>query len=240
MVVAIHQPNFIPWLGYFYKMAHAQQFVFLDTVQYAKRSFINRNRIKSKSGPIWLTVPVCTKDRFDQAISDAEMDWNHNWQRKHLHTLTINYHRAPFFDEVFPLLECRYTSNGSINKLDDFNISIITTICRYLGLCPTLIRASELDVQGKSTDLLVNICAKLGASTYLAGAGAVKYQEDEKFATAGILVQYSSFQPIKYNQLWGEFVENLSIVDVLMNCGQFTRELLSLSSLGERRVPPII
>lgn len=240
MVVAIHQPNFIPWLGYFYKMAHAQQFVFLDTVQYAKRSFINRNRIKSKSGPIWLTVPVCTKGRFDQAIMDVEMDWDHNWQRKHLHTLRTNYHQAPFFDEVFPLLECRYASNEPINKLEDFNISIIQIICRYLGLCPTLIRASDLKVEGKGTDLLVHICKELGASTYLAGAGAVKYQEDEKFAAIGVLVQHSSFQPTKYNQLWGEFVENLSVVDALMNCGRSTRELLGLSSLREGQVPPII
>lgn len=232
MVVAIHQPNFIPWLGYFYKMAHAQQFVFLDTVQYAKGSFINRNRIKLKSGPIWLTVPVCTKGQFDQAISDMEMDWDHNWQQKHLHTLITNYHRAPFFDEVFPLLKSQYVANETVQKLADFNISMIQTICRYLDICPTLVRASELDVQGKGTDLLVNICARLGASTYLAGAGAVKYQEDEKFATAGILVQYSLFQPIKYNQLWGEFVGNLSVVDALMNCGQSTRELLGLPRKG--------
>lgn len=233
MVVAIHQPNFIPWLGYFYKMAHARQFVFLDTVQYAKASFINRNRIKLKSGPSWLTVPVCTKGRFGQAISDVEIDWDQGWQQKHLHSLTITYHRAPFFDEVFPLLKSQYVSNETVQKLADFSISMIQTICRYLGLSPTLGRASELGVQGKSTDLLVNICTKLGASTYLAGSGAVKYQEDEKFTKAGILVQYSSFRSIKYNQLWGEFVENLSIVDALMNYGQSTRELLGLSSLRE-------
>jgi hypothetical protein len=228
MVVAIHQPNFIPWFGYFYKLAHAQQFVLLDTVQYSKNSFINRNRIKSQFGPIWLTVPVCTKGRFDQAISAVEMNWDHNWQQKHLHSLITNYHRAPFFDEVFLLLKSQYVANETVQKLADFNLSMIQTICRYLDIFPTLVRASELDVQGKGTDLLVNICARLGASTYLAGTGAVKYQEDEKFATSGILVQYSSFQPIKYNQLWGEFVENLSVVDVLMNCGQSTRELLGL------------
>lgn len=226
MVVAIHQPNFIPWLGYFYKLAHVQQFVFLDTVQYTKNSFINRNRIKLESGPSWLTIPI-SKGRLDQVISDVEINRNRDWQRKHLHALTANYHRAPFFDEVFPLIRSEYASNKTVNNLADFNISMIQTICRYLGLCPILVRANELGVQGKGTDLLVNICAKLGASIYLAGAGGVKYQEDEKFAAAGILTQYSSFQLIKYNQLWGEFVENLSVVDALMNCGQSTRALLN-------------
>jgi hypothetical protein len=220
MIVAIHQPNFIPWLGYFLKIARANKFVFLDTVQYTKNSFINRNRIKTQSGAAWLTVPVRAKGRFGQPICEVEIVWEEDWRQKHLQTLVTNYRRAPYFSEVFPLLESLYGSVRQDTTLSEFNISIIQAISEHLGLRPTMLRVTNLMVEGKGTDLLVSICQKLQASVYLAGGGATKYQDNQKFLAAGIQIEYSDFKSMPYVQQGGDFVENLSIVDGLMNCGR--------------------
>ena len=227
MRVGIHQPNFLPWLGYFYKLMLAERFVFLDIVQYSKNSFINRNRIKTPQGPSWLTVPVRAKGRFGQSIGEVEIVWDADWRRKHLNSLVANYGRAPFFEEVFPQIQLEYRKVGPGTLLAEFNISLAQQICAYLGLNPQFVRARDLKVEGTDTALLVSICKSVGASRYLAGGGAVKYQADEQFASAGIEVEYSRFRGQPYPQVWNGFVENLSIVDALMNCGRATRDLLS-------------
>jgi hypothetical protein len=224
-VVAIHQPNFLPWLGYFYKLARADIFVFLDSVQYTKNSFINRSRIKTQAGAHWLTVPVWTSAKFGQTIDQVQTVPDTDWRRKHLHALKSHYGRAPHFREVFDVLHIQYSAIGARTSLADFNISMIRAISSYLGLEPKLIRARDLVAEGNSTELLVNICRELKADCYLAGAGAPKYQEDEQFASAGIRVDYSKFRIKPYEQLWGPFLGGLSVVDALMNCGRLTREL---------------
>lgn len=226
-MVAIHQPNFLPWLGYFRKLALVDAFVFLDNAQYTKNSFINRNRIKTQAGIQWLTVPVLTRGRFLQAIHQVVTASETDWRRKHLQAMQVNYGRAAHFEEVFALLEPHYLTAEAQTNLADFNILLIRTVCSYLGLTPRLIRARDLAVSGNSTDLLVSICRELKANAYLAGRGAVKYQEDEHFKSAGIRVEYENFVAQPYDQLWGSFSENLSILDALMNCGQGTRSSLA-------------
>jgi hypothetical protein len=226
MVVAIHQPNFLPWLGYFHKLAHVDAFVFLDTVQYTRNSFINRNRIKTKTGAQWLTLPVRTSGKFGQVIAEVLTVSDQDWRRKHLNALATHYRRTPYFEEVFALLETQYTAVEAQTTLADFNINLTRTVCSYLKLKSKLVRARDLVTSGNSTELLVSICRGLGADAYLAGRGALKYQEDEYFKSAGIQVQYSEFAPQFYSQMWGSFIGNLSVVDALMNCGQQTQRLL--------------
>src|SRR5256885_665158 len=164
MIVAIHQPNFLPWLGYFYKLASTDAFVFLDNVQYSKNSFINRNRIKTPIGPQWLTVPVQTSGKFNQKINEVVILPDADWKRRHLNTLRTNYGRAPFFEEVFAMLNEEYALVERGTKLADFNVNLVLAICSYLGIESRKIRASEMLVDGTSTGLLVSICQELGAS----------------------------------------------------------------------------
>jgi hypothetical protein len=229
-IAAIHQPNYIPWLGYFFKIAHANKFVFLDVVVYSCGSFVNRNSIKTPTGPAWLTIPVIKSGRFGQLIREVDTDCTHQWANRHIATLRSNYGKAPYFKEITALLEPHYSvATDNRIPLADFNIGLICSLAAYLSIGTQFIRASELNVLGQKTDLLLNICRAVGARTYLAGAGAKLYQEDAKFEEAGITPVYSPFSQRSYPQLFGEFVGNLSIIDVLMNCGCLgTRQLLGI------------
>lgn len=230
ITVASHQPNYIPWLGYFYKISRADRFVFVDMVIYPGRSYINRNYIKTANGPLWLTIPVITKGRTGQLIRQVETDNLQGWTERHLKALHLNYRRAPHFEEVYALLEPLYARvSGERSSLSEFNISLIRAIAAYLEIHPEWIIASDLDVSGAKTDLVVDICSAVGGTSYLAGLGAKAYMEEDKLRDAGIALDYSGFEQQTYPQLFGDFAPNLSIVDVLMNCGRSgTRRLLRL------------
>jgi hypothetical protein len=232
-IAAIHQPNYIPWLGYFFKISRADKFIFLDTVAYSQgRSYVNRNCIKTPNGPAWLTIPVLRSGRSGQLIGEVEPDNTDKWVARHLATLRSNYGRAPYFKETLALLEPHYhVVTANRRSLADFNIGVICSIVTYLGIGTQFLRASELNVSGHKTDLLVDICRAVGANKYLAGGGGKSYQEDTKFEDAGIATMYSTFSQRSYPQLFSEFIGNLSIVDVLMSCGYLgTRQLLDIES----------
>jgi hypothetical protein len=207
-------------------MVHSDRFVFLDSVQYTKNSFINRNRIKTPNGEAWLTVPVVTSGKFGQSIAATDIDMKHDWTRKHLQTLRSNYGRAAHFADVFSRLEALYARLRPGITIAEFNRWLIDEVCDYLGLHPQVSRSGSLAVDGAATDLLISICRAVNADVYLAGKGSANYQEDEKFAANGIRVEKSQFVPQPYPQLWGEFLPSLSILDALFNCGRQTRELL--------------
>ena len=230
VIAAIHQPNYIPWLGYFYKIAYATKFIFLDITAYSPSgSFVNRNSIKTPGGPAWLTIPALTSGRFGQLISEVKTDCRNRWALRHLSTLRSSYGKAPYFKETIALLEPHYAVVTENTSLAGFNIGLIRSIVAYLGIKAQFIQASDLNVSGRKTDLLLEICREVGAKTYLAGTGAKCYQEDAKFQEAGIATVYSPFSQRSYPQRFGDFIGNLSIVDVLMNCGCLgTRQLLGI------------
>jgi len=223
MVVAIHQPNFLPWMGYFYKMAKCDIFIFLDNVQFSKNSFQNRVKIKTPQGAQWLTVPV--HFRFGQLTYEVQIDNQTNWREKHLKTFEMNYKRAPFFDEVYFLLKDIYLK-AKWTSLVDFNIELIMKICGYLDIKPQIMKASSLGVDGKATELLIGLIKKVGGKIYLSGTGGMKYQDEERFKEEGIELIYSDFVHPIYPQLWGDFVEGLSIIDLLFNMGRGSRMIL--------------
>ncbi len=218
MIVGIHQPNFLPWLGYFYKLAKSDVFVLLDNVQYTKNSFVNRNKIKTSQGAIWLTVPVKIKGRFGQLVKEVEINNTVKWQKKHLKTLEMNYKKAKFFEQIFSGLEAVYYANDWSN-LCELNLRLFKWVLSILKLEKRLVRASELNVEGESTQLLINVVKEIGGDIYLSGFGGAKYQDDESFKEAGITLAYYEFEHPAYPQLWSEFVPNLSIIDLLFNCG---------------------
>ena len=222
-IVGIHQPNFLPWIGYFYKIAKSDVFVLLDNVQYAKNSFINRNKIKTSQGAAWLTVPVSFK--FGQLINKVKINNETNWREKHLKTLEMNYKKAKFFEVVFNKIEQIYYSRDWGN-LRNFNIELIKFAILYLRLNRKLVKASDLGVQGKGTELLIQITKKVNGDTYLSGFGGAKYQDEQLFVQEGIELKYYNFHHPKYDQCWKDFIPNLSIIDLFFNVGPESIKLL--------------
>ncbi|RKY50104.1 MAG: hypothetical protein DRP91_02555 [Candidatus Neomarinimicrobiota bacterium] len=229
-IVAIHQPNFLPWIGYFYKIVKSDIFVFLDSVQYTKNSFINRNKVKTSQGEMWLTVPVSFS--FGQLIREVRINNVVDWRKKHLKTLEINYKKAKFFYEVFEIVEEVYYSEDWMN-LSEFNICLIEKIMSYLGLSCSFVRSSSLGISGKGTELLVNIVKKVGGNVYLSGFGGAKYQEEKLFKNEGISLIYYDFTHPVYEQLWGNFIPNLSIIDLLFNVGDGSASVIRNSGKVE-------
>ena len=233
MIVGIHQPNFLPWLGYFYKMTKCDVFVLLDNAQYTKNSFVNRNKIKTSQGAIWLTVPVKIKGRFGQLVKEVEINNMVKWQKKHLKTLDMNYKKAKFFEQIFPGLKAVYYANDWSN-LCELNIRLLEWVLSILGLEKRLVRASELNVERESTRLLINIVKELGGDVYLSGFGGAKYQEEQLFEEAGITLKYYEFENPIYPQLWSGFVPNLSIIDLLFNCGPESLDIILHNKEGSK------
>lgn len=225
MIVAIHQPNFIPWIGFFYKIYKADIFVLLDDAQYIKNSYINRNQIKTPKGKEWLTLPVIHSGKFGQKINQVEFFNSFTYLRKIKGTLTVNYSKSTYFKEVFDLIE---SSMIESERLATFNESLIKKICKYLGMDKEVINSSGLStIKGVSTERLIEICKTLQATEYLAGFGSKKYQDNLKFKEFGINpIVYDFVHPV-YDQLWGEFIPNLSIVDLLFNHGKNSIKYLS-------------
>lgn len=223
-IIAIHQPNYIPWQGFFYKMMKSDTFVFLDNVQYSKNSIINRNKIKTANGEMWLTIPVLTKNAFRQAINEVKINNTADWSRKHLNAITQNYAKSQFFRDYQDKLTEIYTQRW--DKLVDINKVFIKFIADCLDIKREFVTASGLGVSGESTDLLIGICKKLNADTYLSGRGGKKYLDEEKFEAAGIKIEYTNFKQPQYEQLYGDFMPNLSTLDLLFNKGADSRRIL--------------
>ena len=223
-IISIHQPNFLPWIGYFFKIANSDTFVLLDDVQYTKNSFINRNKIKTPSGAMWLTIPVLHSGRQGQNINDTILSSPEKSYRKITSSLKANYSKSKYYNEIMDLLIPAFEEKIYLSVL---NINLIIKICNYLEIGTEIIRSSRIqNVEGTATDRLVSICDELQASIYLAGYGSVNYQESDKFKLAGIKSEQYKFQHPNYDQLWGDFIPNLSIIDLLFNCGPQSKNYL--------------
>jgi len=224
MTVGIHQPNFLPWIGYFYKIYKSDVFVILDDVQYTKNSFINRNRIKSPAGEQWLTMPVLHSGKFGQSINEVDIQFFEKNFKRLKNSLHSNYAKSTYFKEVMVMFE---QFDDFEVKLSSFNEYFIRWILDYLEIKTQIFRSSELiNIEGESTDRLISICKQLHADKYLAGFGSKKYQEDDKFLIHGIDNVVYDFTHPQYNQLWGEFIPNLSIIDILFNAGKDTSKII--------------
>lgn len=215
MIVAIHQPNYAPWPGYFAKMLASDVFVFLDEVQMPSRgSYVSRVLIGGQQEPRWLSVPVHFQsgDRIaDVRIADT------NFPRKHIGSLRTAYSRCRYFREVFALLEPLYDEPGS--SLADFNIKMIQAIAGYLQLPCRFEKSSDLKSEGESDDRLISLTRFVGGDTYLSGKGGQNYQDPAKFDAAGIHLDVRTYRPIPYPQRFDKFTPGLSILDALFHLG---------------------
>lgn len=222
-IIAIHQPQFLPWLPYFQKMALADIFVYLDDVQYQRRGVQNRNQIKSVSGPIWLTVPV-TGSR-NTLISDMKIA-NQEWQKKHVKSIEFNYKKAPYYDIFDELFKPIFQKNHE--SLVELNIEFCEVFHNFLGLTTECVKASELNCQGYKEEYIINICKELNATTYLSGSGAKDYQKNENFINQGIELEYlHADMPVysQYHEALG-FIEGMSALDIILNIGENVKEYI--------------
>lgn len=215
--LAAIQPSFLPWRGYFDIIHKVDVMVFYDDAQYDRRSWRNRNRIKTHSGSQWLTVPVCTKGNYTQPINAILIDNTSRWREKHLRAIHHNYHRATYFKTYFSLLEHAYEDAWS--AISDLDIHLTKLIAQELNIEAEWVLASELTLQSRRTDRLVQFCEVLQADHYLSGPTARSYIEPEKFARAGITLEYQVYDYPPYKQLHGAFDPHVSAIDLLFNCG---------------------
>lgn len=226
-ILSIHQPNYIPWLGYFYKIAQSDIFVYLDSVQFPRgQSYSARNKVKTPNGSTWLTIPVSIPEGQKGKASFIEVDFaTDKWRKKHLRTLQMSYAKAPFYEEIREMIEPIITDETSFVEL---NIVLIEEICNYLELDAKRERLSELlKDYGEKTQLIIDICKAADADTYLSGTGGGKeYNDEDLLNKHGIELIYSDFKHPEYDQLWGDFESHLSILDLLMNHGKKSRNIL--------------
>ena len=232
MIVAVHQPQYLPWLGYFDKMRRADVFCFLDNVQYKKNDWQNRNRVKTAQGWQWLTVPVLY--RYPQKINEVTVNNTVKWKNKHFQTLLTNYSRAPFFKRYIDLFEQIYANDWEF--LCELNICLIERLREVLNLdLQSTVRASDFDLSEDATDRLIDICKALKADTYLSGPDGPQYMNMERFKQEGIQVVVQNFEHPAYSQVFNGFLSHLSVVDLLFNCGpaSLTKIKASNSQAGQ-------
>jgi hypothetical protein len=218
MKIAIHQPQYLPWIPYFLKIRECDYFVFLDTVDFQKNGLHNRNKIKTAQGELWLTVPV--KQGLGQKIKDISIDNIKNWERKHWQTIIHSYSKALAFKTYKDELEEFYSKQW--NGLSQMNMELSTIIMRWLKIDTPIIRSSELDVNGTASDLILDICKKTEATEYLSGIGGKNYLVQTDFNEFNISIEYQNvISPLGYPQCHPKtgFINNLSALDIILNCG---------------------
>jgi len=217
LIVAIHQPNYLPWLGYFHKMKKANIFIILDNVQLPGKGLSNRNYIKGKDGKkVLLTVPIKKLNGVNSTYIDAIPDYSKHWQREHLNKIKDAYLKAPYFDKSFELIESVVLQKQ--DNLSKLNTEFIEKICNLLEIKTQIVLASSLiDSQLQKNERNIDLCLQKGAKTYLSGQGAKKYNDENLFVQHQLNINYQNFEAPVYKQLGEGFMPNLSVLDVLFN-----------------------
>lgn len=232
MLITIHQPEHLPWLGFLNKADQADLLVLLDVVQYRKDYFQHRNRILTHEGVAWLTVPVLMKGYMERTIREMRINpQDQKWRTAHRKLIFFNYKKHPYFDTYYPFLEATYKREWEF--LADLNEHFIRWMFEVLGIATPVVRASELGVEGSSSQLLRDICLATGARTYLSGPFGRDYLDESLFAAHDIEVRYHAFNHPTYPQRGSDaFVPGLSALDLLFNCGGASLEVIREGSRG--------
>ncbi len=223
--IAILQSNYIPWKGYFDMIAAVDVFILYDDMQYTRRDWRNRNQIKTPQGVQWLTIPVQVKGNYYQTIRETVIDGT-NWASVHWKTLTQNYRRSPYFQEIAAWLEPMYLQNVYCH-LSELNRQFIEAVCRYLDIRTRICNSWDFTLIEGKTERLANLCLQAGGNEYISGPSARNYVDERVFSESGIKLtwfDYSNYP--EYPQLWGEFTHGVSILDLLFNCGKDARRYM--------------
>lgn len=215
--LVVLQPSYLPWLGYFDQMQKADIFVWYDDVQFDKNGWRNRNRVKSPKGAQWLTVPVLQSGRAEQPINEVEIDNRQPWRRKQLSSIEQWYARAPFTADMIPRL--RQIIERPWERLVDLDVAVIDWMAGELGISTPRHRSSALGIGGDRHSRLIKLCRHFGATRYLSGDAARDYLDVPLFEQSGISVQWHGYRHPQYPQLHGQFLPQLSALDLLLNVG---------------------
>lgn len=221
--VCIHQPDFAPYLGFFQRLLLVDHFILLDDVQFIRRGWQHRDQIKSKQGPVWLTLSLA-KGEYEQRINEVRLADDPKWIDDNLNLLRECYRHSACFEEIFPLVEEIYRAGYS--RLIDFNRAILDLAFTYFQISLPVTLASDYAVTTASSARLVDLVLKISASQYISGTGARDYLDEQLFSAAGIAVQWQQFSHPVYPQLHEEFTPMLSCLDVLFNCGKASADVL--------------
>lgn len=222
--VAILQSNYIPWKGYFDLIGSVDEFIIYDEMQFTKRDWRNRNLIKTPNGLKWLTIPVKVKGKFDQKISETLIDGN-DWRNIHWKSITHNYRKAPFFNEISNLLEPFFLKKH--DYLSQLNYALIQAVCSYLEIPTKLTQSSDYEIVNGKTERLVDICLQAKASIYISGPAAKNYIDENLFQNKGINLQWFEYSNYpEYHQLWDGFEHHVSIIDLLFNHGRNSTQFM--------------
>ncbi|MBU0630364.1 MAG: WbqC family protein [Candidatus Margulisbacteria bacterium] len=219
IILTAHQPVYLPWLGLFHKISLADIFVYFDDVQYQTKDWNNRNKIKTNQGDIWLTVPVLNKDHYQLKLKDVMINNELPWARKHFKSIYLTHKKAKYFDKYIGFFEDTY--NKKWDKLSDLNEHLLKNIMKFLGIEVKFFKLSEYGFTSSKSELVLEMCQKMGADLYIFGIQGKNYADLEAFKKAGINVYFQDYQHPVYDQLHGkEFSPFLSIIDLLFNHGE--------------------
>lgn len=218
-ILSAHQPAYLPWLGYFDRIIKSDIFIFLDSVQFEKNSYTNRNKIKTPQGAIWLTVPVKIKGHLNLTLKEMEIDNRNNWRQNHLKAIYLNYKKALRFEECYPKLEVLYQKEYQF--LSELCWDHLMFWLNELRIKKNIVLSSQLPITSKKSDLILDLCKYFGANHYISGTLGKDYLKEEDFTRAGITIEYQNFLHPTYSQLWGDFTPNMSIIDFWMNTNEY-------------------
>lgn len=226
--VAILQPNYIPWRGYFDLLSRADEFIIYDDTQYTRRDWRNRNKIMLGGKETWLTIPVDVSGKYTQLIRDVEIA-DAGWQSLHPKSLKHAYSKAPFFGDVMDLLSPLYERHAYSHLLDA-DLAFLEMVCSYLGLTARITLASDYIAEGTKTEKLVNLCRAANATHYISGPAAKSYMETDRFAAAGITLSYMKYPTYPAYDHVSTYGQAMSIVDALAHCGPAVTAHLNVST----------
>lgn len=234
MILTAHQPVYLPWLGLFHKIALSDIFCIFDDVQYLKKDWNNRNRIKTNSGALWLTVPVLTSGHREKPLREIQINNAIGWRKKHWNTILLAYKKAPYFSRYADFFEDLYKRKWeNLVNLSDY---ILFYFLNELGITVEVRRASEEGFEGQKGSFVLDMCKKLGADIYIFGALGKNYAEVEKFEQAGIKIYFQDYIHPVYRQMHGSFTPYMSVIDLMFNCGDDSLDIIMSGNTIKRDI----
>ena len=240
-ICVISQPTYLPWIGYFDLIDQADFFVFLDTVQFQKRSWQQRNRIRTNKGTLWLTMPAVTRSRYFQKINEVRIA-DPRCLERHLESIRHSYAKSDLFNETYPFIRDLLRYHAGETLLCKINTEIIKSICAYLSISTPMLMASDLKTTGSRSELLAAICQEVGADIYLSTSGAICYLVDDRpyYTFKGLEIRIHGYSHPEYTQVHGEFLPYMSILDLILNTGNASLDIIRSGRTTNKPITEII
>lgn len=224
-ILTAHQPLYLPWIGFFQKVSMSDKFCLWDDVQFDPNDFINRNYLKNPNGVCMITIPIKSKGYREKTIKDMHIENQHNWRRIHWNTFVVSYSKSPYFESYSDFF--KKTFDKKWDDLLDIDVHILEYLFKEMGMKVEIIMASKQTFEGTKTARIIDMCNKLNSDIYIFGAMGKGYADLDLLKKAGVKPYFQDYKHFVYPQLWGDFIPNLSVVDLLFNCGEKSYNILT-------------